>query len=126
MPDNPSPILKKPCLSCGELFSPPARGSARCALCLRDPKTGGRGTKEQQGYTKEFQRLSRRAKKLQPFCLWCSTTGSNSNPLTTDHSPEAWMKQQRGEKLTLDDVQVLCRECNSRKGAARQIRVRRF
>lgn len=92
--------LKRPCVVCGQ----PCVGS-RCpahALAAKPrPKTAARG------YGSRWRRLAKQAKERWPYCCECGAT----NDLTVDHllpGKEAW---------TLDDVQVLCRGCNSRKGA---------
>lgn len=62
-----------------------------------------------------FRRIVRRARRLQRFCTDCGAT----EDLTVDHSEEAWRRRARGLSIRLCDVQILCRSCNSRKGAAR-------
>lgn len=52
---------------------------------------------------------------MQPFCSDCQTT----DDLTVDHSPEAWAARDRGDRITLDLVDVVCRSCNSKRGRAR-------
>lgn len=102
----------RPCLNCGEPTS-----SARCPDCAttyqpnRLPKTSPRA----RGYTTAWDSLSRRARRLQPFCSDCYTTAD----LTTDHLPGAWQKAETGKPLTLADIAVVCRRCNSRRGATR-------
>ena len=39
--------------------------------------------------------------------------------LTTDHSPTAWKRREAGLAIRLRDVSVVCRRCNSERGAAR-------
>lgn len=85
------------CLSCGQ----PSKAT-HCAGCSRARAHGDTTTR---GYGASWQRLSRRARRLQP---WCSTCGAVED-LTTDHL--------RWPATTLADVQVLCRGCNSRKSA---------
>lgn len=90
----------RPCLICG---SPSANGS-RCAThaVVRDRPSSSR-----QGWDRAWQRLSRLARERQPWCSWCGAT----EDLTGDHL--------RWPAESLDDVQVLCRSCNSRKGPLR-------
>ena len=57
----------RPCLDCGE----------PTALTRRP---------EHRGYDAEWDRLSRRARRLQP---WCSDCGSTED-LQADHLPSAW------------------------------------
>ena len=98
----------RPCIDCGE----PAE-AARCpehqraAVPAKSPR--------RLGYDAAWDRLSRRARKLQPFCLWCGTT----EDLTTDHTPEAWRRKEAGLPIRLQDVRVLCRADNARAGSAR-------
>lgn len=113
-----------PCLSCGELCE-----GSRCPECSsavarladrsrRLPKRRGRG------YDSQWQRLSARARELQPFCLDCGAT----HDLTADHLPSAWYRKYRGLSVRLEDVEVVCRECNRRRGEARpgSVRYRRW
>ena len=68
-----------------------------------------------RGYGSAWQRLSARARRLQPFCSDCGAT----DDLTADHSPEAWERVAAGLPVRLADVDVVCRGCNSRRGRAR-------
>lgn len=69
-----------------------------------------RGNTTARGYGATWQRLARQAIAAQPWCTICGTT----TDLTVDHHDP----QTRGRtKLTLDDVDVLCRSHNSSKGA---------
>jgi 5-methylcytosine-specific restriction protein A len=65
----------------------------------------------QRGYSSAWDRLSRRARRLQPFCTDCGTRGSLDNPLTADHL--------RWPARSLRDVEVVCRRCNSARGPVR-------
>lgn len=95
----------RPCLDCGETCS-----GTRCVPCGRtrqlrlDQQRGGATAR---GYSAGWERLRRKAVKLQGFCADCGGTVD----LTGDHL--IW------PACTLDDVAVLCRSCNSRKGAVR-------
>lgn len=108
----------RPCLDCGE----PTDAGTRCPAC-RTPHErqraaradAARPTTAGRGYGAAWQRLSRRARKLQP---WCEDCGSPED-LTTDHSPEAWRRQAAGLPIRLADVAVVCRSCNAARGAAR-------
>lgn len=103
-----------PCLDCGE----PVVGS-RCRECsletertyVRTPKTSARA----RGYTTAWDRLSRRARRLQPWCSDCGAT----DQLQTDHSPEAWDRYFAGVPIRLVDVDVVCATCNVERGTAR-------
>lgn len=98
----------RPCLDCGDPTDSP-----RCREHQRPnkskTKTAGRG------YDNTWNRLSRKARQLQPWCLDCGAT----EDLQTDHSPEAWQRHARGLPIRLRDVDVVCGECNRTRGAAR-------
>ena len=68
-------------------------------------KRPNKATREARGYDHNWRRLSQRARELQPWCSHCGTT----DDLTADHLQ--WPAR------TLRDVDVLCRPCNSTKGA---------
>lgn len=92
--------MLRPCGVCGD--------AAQDGRCPEHPRVRvGRLTTTQQGYGSRWQRLSITARRLQPFCSTCAT----AEDLTTDHL--------RWPARSLDDVQVLCRSCNSKKGAIR-------
>lgn len=98
------------CIACGEV----APGT-RCEECQteREARTTERkGSATARGYDSRWQRLSARARRLQPFCLDCGS----AEDLTADHL--VWPAR------TLADVEVVCRSCNSRRGATRGGRAR--
>lgn len=96
----------RPCLVCGE---PTER--TRCPEHHVDPKPSARA----RGYSAAWDRLSRRARKLQPFCTDCGRT----DDLQTDHTPQAWARHDAGKVIRLTDVAVVCGDCNRKRGAAR-------
>lgn len=98
----------RPCTGCGEP-SP----TTRCPACRaqRAPDPGSTA----KGYDYRWQRLSLRARRLQP---WCTDCGAVEN-LTTDHSEEAWRRKAAGKVIRLCDVTVLCGPCNTRAGSSR-------
>lgn len=102
-------MIFKPCIVCGE--PSPSPRCAEHALPSR-PKAQSR---EQLGYDDTWRALSRRARRLQPWCSDCGTV----EDLTADHSPEAWRRREAGLVIRLTDVDVVCRSCNSRRGRAR-------
>lgn len=102
----------RPCIACGE---PTER--ARCTDCAL-PST--RPSMTELGYDWHWRKLSARARRIQPWCSDCGTT----EDLTTDHTPEAWRRKEQGLPIRLEDVDVTCRSCNSRRGAARGDRSR--
>lgn len=103
-------MTMRPCLDCGE----PTNGS-RCiehrVVDLRLDKASPR----QRGYDAAWDKLSRQARRLQPFCADCGA----EDDLTTDHTREAWKRKSRGKRIRLIDVEVVCRSCNSKRGKAR-------
>lgn len=92
--------LASPCLICGR----PAIGS-RCSTHALPPRS--RPSPSQRGYDYKWQALSRLARALSPICADCGAL----DDLTADHL--------RWPAYTLDDVEVVCRRCNSARGALR-------
>lgn len=95
----------RPCTVCGEPTAKP-----RCPEHAHS-KPGSTA----RGYDASWKRLSKRARRLQPFCLDCGS----SEDLQADHSPEAWERKERGLPIRLQDISVRCGECNRKAGAAR-------
>lgn len=90
-------MIAKPCLDCGR-----PTASTRCGPC--------------RGYSNaEWERLSKKARKLQPWCSDCQATEG----LECDHSPEAWARRAAGKPIRLRDVDVVCGPCNTARGQAR-------
>lgn len=86
----------RPCIDCGA----PARES-RCEPC--------------RGYPSSWERLSRKARRLQPFCSDCGTT----EDLQCDHLPSAWERRAQRKPVRLKDVDVVCGHCNRARGTSR-------
>lgn len=119
--------LRSVCTSCGAPYTRDATASARCHECqpadraedtdrpIKLRRLDDRGTRQARGYGAEWDRLSARARRKQP---WCTDCGSPDD-LTADHSPEAWRRHERGERIRLRDIDVVCRGCNAARGAAR-------
>lgn len=101
----------RPCLVCGE----PAEGPRCDVHALRKPAAAARG------YDAHWTRLSKRARRLQPFCTDCGAT----EDLQADHTPQAWERKAAGLAIRLADVDVVCGPCNRRRGAARGASVTR-
>ncbi|GAB3698509.1 hypothetical protein GCM10028815_03100 [Mariniluteicoccus flavus] len=97
--------MMKPCLDCGTLST-----SARCPA-----HTDSSRPSTAAGYDWTWRKLSLRARRIQPWCSDCGTT----HDLTADHSPEAWEAKEAGRVITLAMIDVVCRRCNSKRGAAR-------
>lgn len=85
-----------------------------CVVC-GEPATGTRCS-EHRGYgSYAWTRLSKRARRLQP---WCSDCGSTED-LQCDHSPQAWERAAQRKPLRLKDIDVVCGACNRARGSAR-------
>lgn len=100
-------MTAKPCLDCGEL-SP----ESRCSDCTAPREDL---SSRERGYDSAWDRLSRRARALQPWCQDCGST----DDLTADHTPEGWRRKARGLALRLVDVEVVCQSCNKKRGSSR-------
>jgi len=69
------------------------------------------------GYDAQWDRLSKRARRMQPFCIDCGST----EDLQADHSPEAWARKAAGKAIRLVDIAVCCGACNRARRQARGI-----
>lgn len=98
--------MMRPCLTCGV----PSAGP-RCPEHTTDRKP----TAHRRGYDTAWQRLSAKARRLQPFCTDCGAT----EDLQADHSPQAWERKAAGKPIRLADIDVLCAPCNRARGPAR-------
>lgn len=110
--------LKSICPGCGEVVDRELESGTWCETCKpRDDgaKDARRGNRHQRGYDNTWARLSKRARKLQPFCEDCGS----EDDLTSDHTEDAWTRREAGKVLRLQDIAVVCRRCNSERGAAR-------
>lgn len=83
-------------------------------------RNGPRDRPERQLQRGAWQRLSKRARALQPFCSDCGSTSD----LQADHTPQAWARVLSGKAIRLQDVQVVCGECNRQRGEAQPGSVR--
>ena len=108
--------LQSVCPECGTVFTRQGR-EGNCPECkpLDDSWTLRDKTTDQRGYGSRWQRLSRRARELQPFCTDCGSP----DDLTADHTEQAWKRYDEGKTIRLQDIDVVCRDCNSSRGAAR-------
>lgn len=104
------------CPECGHVFQRTRKG-AYCDDCRPqdDSWTLRTQTTAQRGYGKRWQRLSKKARELQPFCTDCNSP----DDLTADHTVEAWRRYEAGKVIRLQDIDVVCRDCNSARGEAR-------
>ncbi len=97
----------RPCVHCGE---PSDR-----ARCPRHRPKDTKPTAATRGYGNAWTRLSKRARRLQPFCTDCGS----AEDLQCDHKPEAWQRKASGKSVRLQDIDVVCGPCNRARGAAR-------
>lgn len=91
----------RPCSGCGILVR-----DSRCKQCARLQQARNPRRRHNK-YDYEWQKLSRVARALQPYCSKCLST----QDLTADHI----LSIKNGGLNTLDNISVLCRKCNSSK-----------
>lgn len=68
-------------------------------------------------YDTAYRKLRAQALREHPWCVVCRTPDSPDNPLTADHIVPVAL----GGRNVRDNVQVMCRACNSSKGARPQL-----
>lgn len=117
----------RPCLDCGEL-SPDSRCDD-CSRTLRRAKEhetyARRGRRERKAGHDDprWRRLSRQARRLQPWCSDCRLTETElkalGQRLEADHLPSAWAKREKQKPIILTDVEVVCGNCNVKRGSSR-------
>lgn len=112
--------MKRPCIKCGT----PNEGTDYCPECRPKRTYKPKPSATKRGYGYAWEKLSKRARQLQPFCVDCMEPGTPDNPLGVDHSPAAWERVKDGKPLTLRDFEngllaVVCNRCNIRRGNAR-------
>lgn len=115
--------VKKPCIVCGDPDCVTHVYGAGPRKGIRRPED-----RNARGYDAAWARLSRAARRAQPFCSDCGVRADQLGPdeyLTTDHTPEAWRRRERGQRIRLRDVDVVCMDCNIKRGAARGAKVTR-
>lgn len=106
----------KPCIVCGEPST-----ESRCEEHVKRGRTDSQRAKRPKnrsrgsGYTHTWDKLSRRARRIQP---WCSDCGAKED-LQCDHTPAAWERHEQGLPIRLQDVDVVCGLHNRERGAAR-------
>lgn len=100
-------MTSRPCLVCGQ-----PSDQSRCPDHRLDDHIL---TRHERGYDSRWDRLSRKARKLQPFCTDCGAT----EDLQADHSPEAWRRKAAGKAIRLTDIDVVCGPCNRARGQAK-------
>lgn len=102
-------MTARPCITCGV----PTPMGTHCPGCT--PARTHTLSASRRGYGAAWQRLSKRARRAQPFCSDCGGTAD----LTTDHSTQAWHRYAAGLPVRLADVAVVCRSCNGKRGKAK-------
>jgi len=101
--------LYRLCSVCGVKIDPREQGyRGPCDTCRRE-RNRARGTRQRRGYTDAWLQLVKLAIRQQPYCSVCGVTSD----LTGDHR----VPLAKGGTSTLENVQVLCRSCNSSKGS---------
>lgn len=116
--------LLKPCLDCGDL-SPESRCEQHAAERARitgrqHERSRSRLNPRERGYDAAWVALSKRARRMQPWCSDCSGT----EDLSADHLPSAWERKAQGKPIRLCDVDVVCNGCNTRRDSSRPGTVR--
>lgn len=120
--------LPAPCLGCGVAA---LLTQGRCSDCNRPlrreraarhyARHGRRSRPERDLQRGQWERLSKRARALQQFCLDCHRTSAQlaeHEQLETDHTPAAWQAVLSGRAITLAMVDVVCSPCNRARGDA--------
>lgn len=100
-------MTARPCIRCGDLTPT----GTYCTDCKPPDKASAAA----RGYDWQWTKLSRRARRLSPFCSVCGTTTN----LQADHSPEAWRRKDAGLPIRLQDIDVVCGAHNRERGRAR-------
>lgn len=91
-----------PCLDCGQ---PGVTGRGTTVLCVACQR---RRTNARTHYKGDWAKLSRRLRQSASRCAICRQPFTPDNPATLDHV---------APRSRAAGLQVLCRRCNSRKGA---------
>lgn len=106
-------MARRPCLDCGTLTT--GSRCQSCRLVTDNSRYQRRGNRQARGYDAAWTRLVARAIDAHPWCTDCGIdreqATATSNPLTGDH--------RRWPATTLEDVDVVCRRCNSKRGPLR-------
>lgn len=100
----------QPCLTCGE----PSEAN-RCEQHTLTTPCAPKAPPDSRGYDQAWRNLSKRARRLQPFCSDCGAV----EDLQADHTPEAWARKAEGKSIRLVDIDIVCGPCNRDRGAAR-------
>lgn len=116
-----APGPPRPCLDCGD----PTTAGTRCEPCRTEYERGRstrnnarRASTKALGYDAAWRKLSALARRMTPWCA-DAHLGDCEGRLTADHLPGAWEKLERGQRLTLLDVEVVCLRHNGQRGGRR-------
>lgn len=112
--------LNRPCIACGE----PSPNTRCDDHRLKPAPRPHRPSPRQRGYTTSWDRLSRKARQLMPFCADAHLGGCRGQ-LEADHSTTAWERHAQGLPIRLQDITVRCHLHNVQAGAARGTEVTR-
>ncbi|WP_033415413.1 HNH endonuclease [Streptomyces canus] len=106
---------RRPCLVCGTLTRNPSRCDP-CQAAWQQQQDRVRGSAHQRGYTQQWrttaaQAVAQHRAEHGDWCPGWKVPAHSATDLTADHiAPKA-----QGGTDSPDNVQVLCRPCNSRK-----------
>jgi 5-methylcytosine-specific restriction endonuclease McrA len=100
--------VNRPCISCGDVIS----SGSRCDDCKLPAKPRAR-PKGHHRNTERWKQLSRRLRRLSPFCELCGAT----RLLEVDHV----IPYEEALMLGIDEynqhnLRVCCKSCNGRRG----------
>lgn len=115
MPKAVSMRRNRPCLNCSKL----TRNASRCDTCQaawQAQHDQQRGSASQRGYGSQWRRTAATAvtNHRQVYGNWCpgwNVPAHAAADLTGDHI----VAKANGGTDSADNVQILCRSCNSRK-----------
>lgn len=108
--------MNRPCVQCGELTPTSPCNECRAEVERARHEHHDRGTFAERGYDAVWTKLSKRARRIQP---WCTDCGSQER-LQLDHLPSAWDRKARRKPIRLAlDAQVVCNDCNAARGSSR-------
>ncbi len=97
-------MIARPCLSCGDVIS----SGSHCPDCKPADRPRPKGHVHTN--TTKWKNLSKKLRRMSPFCEFCSAT----ERLTVDHI----LPVSDYEELAyaVENLRVLCHTCNSKRG----------